>query len=109
MRLIPIITIFSGIAFACPGEKETKIKTTSISVKQANGNPISVGGISCAHCVEEVINAIKSIDEVNDVSYDAKNDVFYVYIKDGYSFDENKVKTAIEKAGYTYKGIKKLN
>jgi copper chaperone CopZ len=107
MRLFIPIIIFFGISFACPDEKEKNV--SAINVKQFNGKPISVGGISCSHCVEEVINALKSLDEVKDVHYDVKNDVFYISIKDGYSFDENKIKLAIEKAGYSYKGIKKLN
>ncbi|MEO0223947.1 MAG: heavy-metal-associated domain-containing protein [candidate division WOR-3 bacterium] len=107
MRLIiPMIMTF-GVAFACPDDKDKKV--SAIKVNQSNGKPISVGGISCSHCVEEVINALKSLDEVKEVYYDAKNDVFYVSIKDGYTFDENRIKSAIEKAGYSYKGIKQIN
>jgi len=107
MRLFIPIMIFFGVSFACPGEKDRNV--SAIHIKQATGKPISVGGISCSHCVEEVINALKSLDEVKDVHYDAKNDVFYVSMKDGYTFDENKIKLAIEKAGYSYKGIKQIN
>lgn len=96
-----------GVAFACPDDKSKKV--SAINVKQSDGKPISVGGISCSHCVEEVINALKSLDEVKEVYYDARNDVFYVSIKDGYTFDENRIKSAIEKAGYSYKGIKQIN
>jgi|DewCreStandDraft_2_1066082.scaffolds.fasta_scaffold14153_4 copper chaperone CopZ len=107
MRLFIPIIIFFGISFACPDEKEKNV--SAINIKQSNGKPISVGGISCSHCVEEVINALKSLDEVKDVYYDAKNDVFYISIKDGYTFDESRIKSAIEKAGYSYKGIKQIN
>lgn len=107
MRVFIPILIFFGFSFACPDDKDKNV--SAIKVNQSNGKPISVGGISCSHCVEEVINALKSLDEVKDVYYDAKNDVFYVSIKYGYSFDESRIKSAIEKAGYSYKGIKNIN
>ncbi|MEO0144653.1 MAG: heavy-metal-associated domain-containing protein [candidate division WOR-3 bacterium] len=108
-----MMLIFVSFALACPGEEHAKSdkvgKVDAASVSQANGNPIVVGGISCSHCVEEVKNAIKSVEGVKDVSYDTKENVFYVVMKDGYSFDEVKIKTAIEKAGYSYKGLKNKN
>ncbi len=111
MRTLTLILIFVGIAFACPGDEKAhahKASVSEVAVSQANGTPISVDGISCSHCVEEVKSALLKLDEVKDVSYDAKKEVFYVVLKDGYKFDENKIKDTIEKAGYHYKGIKKV-
>ncbi len=114
MRSLILTLTFVGISFACPGEGKEKAhqhetSASAVAVSQANGIPISVDGISCSHCVEEVKNALLKLDEVKDVSYDAKKDLFYIVLKDGYKLDEQKIKDTIEKAGYHYKGIKQMN
>lgn len=107
MYLTTIFFTFLGVALACPGHEEKK--TASVSVEQSSGMAISVGGISCLHCVETITKSLKSLREVEDVKYNAKEDLFYIVIKSGYSFDEKRIKEAVEKAGYSYKGLKKLN
>ncbi len=106
MRLFLIALNFVGLAFACPDEKKVG-KVDAASVYQVSGVPIVVGGISCYHCVEQVKNAIKSLEGVKDVTYNSKESVFYIVMEDSYKFDEEKIKSAIEKAGYSYKGLKK--
>lgn len=69
--------------------------------------PLSVGGISCADCIEHIKNELMKLEEVKDVHYDAKNSVFYVVIKEGFKFDEKRIKFAIERIGYKYKGLVK--
>lgn len=58
---------------------------------------ISIEGMSCEHCVKAVTNALKEVDGVEDVrvSLEAKNAV----VK-GENLDENKLKEAVEEAGY---------
>lgn len=58
---------------------------------------ISIEGMSCEHCVKAVTNALKEVDGVEDVSVslEAKNAV----VK-GENLDDNKLKGAIEEAGY---------
>lgn len=58
---------------------------------------ISIEGMSCEHCVKAVTNALKEVDGVEDVSVslEAKNAV----VK-GENLDENKLKEAVEEAGY---------
>jgi copper chaperone CopZ len=87
--------------------KPLNAQTKSVKVQQENGYPISVGGISCADCIEHIKNALMKLEEVKDVHYDAKKDVFYISIKEGFKFDENKIKLAIENIGYKYKGLVK--
>ncbi len=82
-------------------------QTKSIKIEQNNGYPISVGGISCADCIEHIKNALMNLEEVKDVHYDTKNNVFYVVIKEGFKFDEKRIKSAIENIGYKYKGLVK--
>lgn len=107
MYLTTIFFTFLGVTLACPGHE--KENTASVSIEQNSGMAISVGGISCLHCVETITKSLKSLEEVEDVKYSAKEDVFYVVIKDGYHFDEERIKKAVEKVGYSYKGLKKLN
>ncbi|TFZ39137.1 copper chaperone [Soehngenia longivitae] len=58
---------------------------------------ISIEGMSCEHCVKAVTNALKEVDGVEDVSVslEAKNAV----VK-GENLDDNKLKGAVEEAGY---------
>jgi len=87
--------------------KPLNAQTKLIKVEQNNGYPISVGGISCADCIEHIKNELMKLEEVKDVHYDAKNSVFYVVIKEGFKFDEKRIKFAIERIGYKYKGLVK--
>ncbi|HOK63302.1 MAG TPA: cation transporter [Soehngenia sp.] len=58
---------------------------------------ISIEGMSCEHCVKAVTNALKEVDGVEDVkvNLEAKNAV----VK-GTNLDDNKLKGAVEEAGY---------
>ena len=87
--------------------KPLNAQTKLIKVEQNNGYPISVGGISCVDCIEHIKNELMKLEEVKDVHYDAKNSVFYVVIKEGFKFDEKRIKFAIERIGYKYKGLVK--
>ncbi|MCS7245712.1 MAG: heavy-metal-associated domain-containing protein [candidate division WOR-3 bacterium] len=107
MYLTTMFFSLLGITLACPGKE--KSNTAAVSIEQNSGMAISVGGISCLHCVETIIKSLKSLEEIAYVKYNAKDDVFHVVIKDGYTFDEKRIKEAVEKVGYTYKGLKKLN
>jgi copper chaperone CopZ len=104
-KLLFLSVVFCAFVYAYQPQQGQKVRS-AINVSQYSGKPISVGGIACADCVNEVINAIKSVEGVEDVNYDSKNDLFYISMKDGYQFDEVKIKQAIEKAGYSYKGSK---
>ncbi len=60
---------------------------------------IKVEGMSCKHCVMAVEKALNGIDGVTGVNVDLdKGEVSY---NDTGSVNENVVKQAIEKAGYT--------
>ena len=60
---------------------------------------IKVEGMSCKHCVMAVEKALNGIDGVTGVNVDLnKGEVSY---NDAGSVNENVVKQAIEKAGYT--------
>jgi len=82
-------------------------QTKFIKVEQNNNYPIIVGGIYCVGCIEHIKFALMKLEEVKDVSYDAKNNVFYVVIKEGYKFNEERIKFTIENIGYKYKGLVK--
>lgn len=65
---------------------------------------IDIEGMSCGHCVKWITEALMKIDGVADakISLEAKNAIV--------DYDEGKVtedmmKSAIEQAGYTVKGI----
>lgn len=64
---------------------------------------ISIEGMSCEHCVKAVTNALKEVDGVEEVkvSLEEKNAV----VK-GNNLDDEKLKGAVEEAGYDVVNIK---
>lgn len=106
-RIFLILATIFVVYITLIEHKPLNAQTKSIKVEQNNGYPISVGGIACADCIEHIKNALMKLEEVKDVYYDQNKNVFYVVIKEGYKFDEEKIKTSIEKIGYKYKGLAK--
>ncbi|MBC7087962.1 heavy-metal-associated domain-containing protein [Soehngenia saccharolytica] len=64
---------------------------------------ISIEGMSCEHCVKAVTNALKEVEGVEEVkvSLEEKNAV----VK-GNNLDDEKLKGAVEEAGYDVVNIK---
>ncbi|RKD31328.1 copper ion binding protein [Thermohalobacter berrensis] len=65
---------------------------------------LTVEGMSCHHCVMAVKNALKGLEGVKsvDVSLEEKK----VEVEIGGNIGDNKIKGAIEEAGYTVVEIK---
>lgn len=61
-----------------------------------------VEGMSCQHCVKAVTNALKELTEVNEVEVDLSLNKVVV---EGENLVEEKLKEAIEDAGYEVKEI----
>ena len=59
---------------------------------------IHIEGMTCEHCVKHVTNALIEVDGVKDVQVDLKGKVAAVELAS--SVDDNKLKEAIEEAGY---------
>ena len=72
--------------------KPLNAQTKSVKAQQENGYPISVGGTSCADCIEHIKNDLMKLEEVKDVHYDSKNSVFYISIKEGFKFQVINIK-----------------
>lgn len=67
---------------------------------------LKIEGMSCGHCVMHVENALKEIEEVEDVkvSLDDKNAILVLKS----DVENNKLKEAVEEAGYDVVDIKDI-
>jgi Cu2+-exporting ATPase len=63
---------------------------------------VEVKGMMCAHCEAHTNEAIKRAMKVKSVESSSKEDKTVIIAKD---FDEAKIRSAIEGAGYTVTGI----
>ena len=64
---------------------------------------VKINGMMCPHCENHVKTALEEIDNVTEVTTDFKN--AQAVIKSSGAVDSNKIKEAVEKAGYELVGI----
>lgn len=64
---------------------------------------ILIEGMSCGHCVKAVEEALKELDGVKSVVVDLEGKKAVV---EGDNLDDNKIKEAIDEAGYEVTQIK---
>lgn len=64
---------------------------------------ILIEGMSCGHCVKAVEGALKELDGVKSVVVDLEGKKAVV---EGDNLDDNKIKEAIDEAGYEVTQIK---
>ena len=78
----------------------------SHSIKENKGMEITVkiNGMMCPHCENHVKTALEELENVTEVTADFKN--AQAVIKASGAVDSNKIKEAVEKAGYEFVGIK---
>lgn len=65
-----------------------------------------IKGMSCEHCVKHVEDALREIEEVQDVIVSLSQKKASISLKD--HVDDAKLKEAVEEAGYTVLEIKTL-
>lgn len=65
-----------------------------------------IEGMSCGHCVKHVENALREIKEVQDVIVSLSQKKATISLKD--QIDDDKIKKAVEEAGYKVIDIKSL-
>ncbi len=63
-----------------------------------------IEGMSCGHCVKHVEDALKEIEEVQDVIVSSDRKKAIISLKG--QTDEDKLKKAVEEAGYTVIQVK---
>lgn len=93
---------FHGESVCCGGGGDTykakKKKLNSVACQKT----FSVEGMSCQHCVNRVMEAVNSIDGAS-ASVKLKQGLVIVSME--HSIDDETIRAAIEKAGYTVTGI----
>lgn len=111
--ILAVICILSVISYAkkikggcCGGgDNEIKIKPNDTNEKHyPHRSVIYIDGMTCAHCKMRVENALNNID-----GYYAKVNLKkqYATLLSKQCADNDKIRTAIERAGYTY--VKTVN
>lgn len=67
---------------------------------------IKISGMSCAHCVGHVATALKEICGVKNVDVNLAEQQAIVEL--AHEVDDNKIKAAIDEAGYQVVSIKQI-
>lgn len=67
-----------------------------------------IEGMSCMHCVKHVHDAVMEIPGVSNVNVDLKGKDAVVEFKDGTDVTDEKLKSAVEDAGYDVVKIENL-
>jgi len=62
---------------------------------------IQVKGLSCPFCVQGLEKHLKKLNAVEGVSTSLKNGEAVLHLKPGRTVDENEVRQAVKKAGFT--------
>lgn len=62
---------------------------------------LTAAGLTCAMCTKAIYNSIEKLPVVKKVDVDIKNSAFVITFKEGASVEPDKLKDAVEEAGFS--------
>lgn len=95
MHILRFLLVISSLAGALPGSMAWAEETTT--------TVIQVDGLSCPFCTYGLEKQLKKVAGVESVSIDMKNGKAIITMQ--HHVDENDLRQAVEKAGFTARNI----
>jgi copper chaperone CopZ len=71
------------------------------SIAQFNSASVTAAGLTCAMCTKAIYKSLEKLPGVQSVDADIKSSAFTVQFKDGTSADPDKLRKAVEDAGFS--------
>lgn len=75
--------------------------STIIARSQFQTANLTAAGLTCAMCTKAIYKSIEKVPTVKNVDVDIKNSQFVITFKEGVSVDPDKLKDAVEQAGFS--------
>jgi len=81
---------------------------TVTALAEPQSYSLKVDGLACPFCAFGIEKQLSKIDGVGDLKTDVKAGVVRLTMKDGSLLDKAEAKQAVDRAGFTLRGIEKV-
>ncbi len=81
---------------------------TVTALAEPQSYSLKVNGLACPFCAFGIEKQLSKIDGVGDLKTDVKAGVVRLTMKDGSLLDKAEAKQAVDRAGFTLRGIEKV-